>query len=58
MDYGLIKNLIEMEKYGHDFSSNYNNCKYCGLYVRIDFDTIKTMKCLSDEEKIIKDIIE
>jgi len=57
MDYGLIKRFIEMEKYGHVL--DYDYCKYCGLNVnKIDLNAIKTIKCLTDEEKIIKDIIE
>jgi hypothetical protein len=58
MDYTLVNNIVEMNKYGHTWNHNSKGCKYCGLDDRVDTETIKTIKCLSDDEKIIKDIIE
>lgn len=59
MDYGFVKKLIEVKKYGHEWSSDLGYCRYCGFNADlVEFDDIKKSKCLSDDEKIIKDIIE
>jgi hypothetical protein len=58
--------MIEYKMGRHVFLVNNSGpylCKYCGFYLssydqRYDVQIVKMIKCLSDEEKIIKDIIE